>query len=212
MSRKRSDERRSRRSRSRSYGSSRSGSADDEDGVRLHVADLGMGVSKRELQHVFDKYGPLREIWVAKSPPCFAFVVFREKDDAEDAVKATDGMTLCGSRIRVTFARPRTRGRGQRGYDPNMRCYQCGERGHFSRDCPDTKYGYKRPPSSVLEGVCGKETVGRTQVVVCLSDFEMQSKLFTHLQEPAQISQPGILSSGFGTFAGALAEHVDFAS
>jgi hypothetical protein len=25
-------------------------------------------------------------------------------------------------------------------------------------------------------------------------------------------SQPGILSSGFGTFAGALAEHVDFAS
>lgn len=55
--------------------------------------------------------------------------------------------TLCGSRIRVTFARPRTRGRGQRGYDPNMRCYQCGERGHFSRDCPDTKYGYKRPPS-----------------------------------------------------------------
>jgi len=41
MSRKRPDERRSRRSRSRSYGSSRSGSADDEDGVRLHVADLG---------------------------------------------------------------------------------------------------------------------------------------------------------------------------
>lgn len=147
MSRKRSDERRSRRSRSRSYDSSRSGSP-DEDGVRLHVADLGMGVSRRELQHVFDKYGPLREIWVAKSPPCFAFVVFREKDDAEDAVKATDGMTLCGSRIRVTFARPRTRGRGQRSYDPNMRCYQCGERGHFSRDCPGTKYGYKRPPSS----------------------------------------------------------------
>ncbi|PSN39891.1 hypothetical protein C0J52_07938 [Blattella germanica] len=98
MSRKRSDDRR-RRSRSRSY-SSRSASPDDENGVRLHVADLGMGVSKRELQHVFDKYGPLREIWVAKSPPCFAFVVFKEKDDAEDAVKATDGMTLCGSRIR----------------------------------------------------------------------------------------------------------------
>jgi arginine/serine-rich splicing factor 7 len=58
----------------------------------MYLCVTGMGVSKRELQHVFDKYGPLREIWVAKSPPCFAFVVFREKDDAEDAVKATDGM------------------------------------------------------------------------------------------------------------------------
>ena len=38
-------------------------------------------------------------------------------------------------------------GGGGRGFDPNMRCYQCGDRGHFSRDCEGTKYGYKRPPS-----------------------------------------------------------------
>lgn len=51
-----------------------------------------MGISKKELQRVFEKYGPLREVWLAKSPPCFAFVVFQEKEDAEDAVKATNGL------------------------------------------------------------------------------------------------------------------------
>ncbi|GLH15688.1 RNA-binding protein 1 [Gryllus bimaculatus] len=162
MSRKRRAEERSRSrspsSRSSSRSSQSHGSQDDEeDGIRLHVAGLGFGIRRRELQHIFEKYGDLREIWMARSPPCFAFVVYREKDDAEDAVKATDGIMLHGNQLRVTFARPRTRGRGRRGFDPNMRCYQCGYKGHFSRDCPDTKYGYKRPPSSTKEQLLIKE-------------------------------------------------------
>jgi len=148
---------RSRDSRSRSRSRSRSGgrggtdwSFDDhnaEDGYRLHVADLDSNAGKRDLEKLFGKYGPLKEIWMARSVPCFAFVVFRYREDAEEAQRKADGSEVCGRRIRVTVARPRTRGRGRRGFDPGMRCYQCGERGHFSRDCPDSKWGYKRPPS-----------------------------------------------------------------
>lgn len=148
---------RSRDSRSRS-GSPRRGrgeggndwSFDDhnsEDGYRLHVADLDSNAGKRDLEKLFGKYGPLKEIWMARSVPCFAFVVFRYREDAEESQRKADGSEVCGRRIRVTVARPRTRGRGRRGFDPGMRCYQCGERGHFSRDCPDSKWGYKRPPS-----------------------------------------------------------------
>jgi len=165
-SRSRSPARRSRRSRSRdsrSRSRSRSGSPrrggggggsdwsfDDhnaDDGYRLHVADLDSNAGKRDLEKLFGKYGPLKEIWMARSVPCFAFVVFRYREDAEEAQRKADGSEVCGRRIRVTVARPRTRGRGRRGFDPGMRCYQCGERGHFSRDCPDSKWGYKRPPS-----------------------------------------------------------------
>ncbi len=145
------------RSRSRSYSPRGGGggrgtdwSFEDQrhdDGFRLHVADLDTSAAKRDLEKIFGKYGPLKEIWMARSTPCFAFVVYRYREDAEEAQIKTDGIDICGRRIRVTVARPRTRGRGRRGFDPSMRCYQCGERGHFSRDCPDTKWGYRRPPS-----------------------------------------------------------------
>ena len=117
------------------------------EGQRLHVADLDSSASKWDLEEVFNKFGPLVEIWMAKSVPCFAFVVFKKKEDAYEACRAADGQDICGRRVRVSMARPRTKGRGRRAFDPSMRCYQCGERGHFSRDCQDTKYGYKRPPS-----------------------------------------------------------------
>ena len=149
--------RRSRRSRSRSRSRSprRGGfgadwsfeDQDGDDGYRLHIADLDSQASKRDLEKLFGKYGPLREIWMARSVPCFAFVVFRHREDAEEAQRKVDGQEVCSRRIRVTIARPRTKGRGRRGFDPGMRCYQCGERGHFSRDCPETKWGYRRPPS-----------------------------------------------------------------
>ncbi|KAG1673055.1 Serine/arginine-rich splicing factor 7 [Nymphon striatum] len=140
------------RSQSRSHSHRRSRSMSEEDDSRLHIADLGTGIdcSKREIERVFEKYGKLREVWLARNPPCFAFVVYDSKDDADEALRHLDGTMLCGGRIRVTIARPRTRGRGRNGWDPNMRCYQCGEKGHFSRDCVDTKYGYRRPPTSDL--------------------------------------------------------------
>ena len=135
-SRSRSYRRRSRSPRrySRSPGrrSSRSRTpSPDLDGNRLHVADLDSNASKRDLEECFMKFGPLIEIWMARSFPCFAFVVFKRKEDAYEACRAADGQDICGRRVRVTMAKPRTRGRGRRGFDPSMRCYQCGQRGHF---------------------------------------------------------------------------------
>ncbi|KAJ8919351.1 hypothetical protein NQ315_003936 [Exocentrus adspersus] len=134
-----------RKSRSRSRSSlsrSRSRSRSSEiDGYRLHIADIGDDVRRSDLEKVFSPYGSLKEVWMTNSTPCFGFAVFKDKKAAAAALKGCDGVEVNGSRIRVTYARPRTRGSGRRFYNTNMRCYQCGYSGHFYRDCPEVNGG-----------------------------------------------------------------------
>merc|ERR1712107_191957 len=68
----------------------------------------------------FTKYGNVRNVWVARRPPGFAFVEMEDPRDAEDAVRALDGTRICGSRVKVEMSnggkknRSRSRDRGDR--------------------------------------------------------------------------------------------------
>ena len=79
-------------SRSVSRHRSRSSSAGSEsDYYRLHIANLSEDVDRKELEEMFRKFGELKEVWMARVPPCFGFAVYRKKDNARAAAKATDG-------------------------------------------------------------------------------------------------------------------------
>ncbi|KAB5558881.1 hypothetical protein PHYPO_G00022340 [Pangasianodon hypophthalmus] len=109
--------------------------------TKVYVGNLGTGAGKGELERAFGYYGPLRTVWIARNPPGFAFVEFDDPRDAEDAVRGLDGKVICGTRVRVELStgmprrsrydRPPTR----RPFDPNDRCYECGEKGHYAYDC-----------------------------------------------------------------------------
>ncbi|BHF64375.1 hypothetical protein AAHC03_04881 [Spirometra sp. Aus1] len=122
--------------------------------TKVYVGDLPREASEKEIGRVFDRYGAVRSVWVARNPPGFAFVEFEDAADAEDAVRDLDGSVICGVRARVELSsgksRPKPwlrgsgrdsygRGSGDRGrgrpFDPNDRCYECGERGHYAYDC-----------------------------------------------------------------------------
>merc|ERR1712107_937777 len=108
-SRSRSRGRRSYRSSSRSRGRrSRSRSFGEE--FRLHVGDINEDCRKRDLEKIFSKYGPLKEIWLATYAPFYAFVNYESRDDMEYAVKRANGERIAGRRIRVTIAKPRRSG------------------------------------------------------------------------------------------------------
>ena len=170
---------------------------------KVYVGDLGSSASKQDLEDAFGYYGPLKNVWVARHPPGFAFVEFEDPRDADDAVRGLDGRfvtllnfgeifllemikikmknkmdfiydffnvttpfffhfhnfilltdlilnrSIAGRRVRVEpsngMARRRGRDRGvsRRGrpFHPDDRCYQCGERGHYARDCKRYRRG-----------------------------------------------------------------------
>lgn len=39
------------------------------DVARVYIGDLGSGGSKPELEREFERYGPLKSVWVARNPP-----------------------------------------------------------------------------------------------------------------------------------------------
>ncbi|QQP35657.1 RNA-binding protein 1 [Caligus rogercresseyi] len=54
---------------------------------KVYIGNLGNSASKYELEDAFSKYGPLKNVWVARNPPGFAFVEFEDPRDAEDSVR-----------------------------------------------------------------------------------------------------------------------------
>jgi len=83
---------------------------------KVYIGNLGNNASKYEIEDAFSKYGPLRNVWVARNPPGFAFVEFEDPRDAEDSVRGLDGTRVCGQRVRVEMSSGQSRsGRGGGG-------------------------------------------------------------------------------------------------
>lgn len=95
--------------------------------AKLYVGNLDKHADKRDLENEFTKFGKIREVWVARHPPGFAFVTFDDDKDAEDAVRELDDRNICGSRIRVEWAKssgrkpPPSGGRAGRDRSPPPR-------------------------------------------------------------------------------------------
>ncbi|CAM9360924.1 unnamed protein product, partial [Heterosigma akashiwo] len=53
-----------------------------------------------DLEDAFGKYGRIRDIWVARKPPGFAFLEFEDDADARDAIDDMNGKQLLGAWIR----------------------------------------------------------------------------------------------------------------
>jgi len=131
---------------------------------KVYVGNLPRDLTERELEIEFEKFGALEKVWVARNPPGFAFVEFKDPRDADDAINELDGKHKFGDRIRVEPSsgkrrvKPWERDGGRdsrdsrdsrgpprydsyrgpsrgRAFDPRDKCYKCGEEGHYAYDC-----------------------------------------------------------------------------
>lgn len=82
---------------------------------KVFIGGLRDDANRYDIEDVFNKYGNVRDVWVARKPPGFAFVEMEDPRDAKDAARGLDGTRICGARVRVEMSEPgKRRGRGGR--------------------------------------------------------------------------------------------------
>eukprot|EP00092_Neocalanus_flemingeri_P083175 GFUD01104355.1.p1 GENE.GFUD01104355.1~~GFUD01104355.1.p1 ORF type:complete len:152 (+),score=33.40 GFUD01104355.1:132-587(+) len=106
---------------------------------KVYVGNLGSNGDRYDLEDAFRKFGNVKNVWVAKNPPGFAFVEFDDPRDAEDSVRGLDGTRVCGTRVRVEMSnggkgdRRTDRGSGGRGGGAGYRRSRTRSRSHDRR-------------------------------------------------------------------------------
>ncbi|KAJ2908825.1 hypothetical protein GGI21_002495 [Coemansia aciculifera] len=104
--------------------------------TNLFVGRLPREMRSEELEKIFAAYGKLSRCDVKRGVSLsYGFVEFDDLGDAEVAIKECNGMNVDGDRMVVEFAK-----RPARKRDDNS-CFRCGQEGHWSKDCPDSRGG-----------------------------------------------------------------------
>ncbi|KRX17618.1 RNA-binding protein Rsf1 [Trichinella nelsoni] len=122
-SRSRSRGKRRGRSSSRSASRSRSRSGERNSSSRVHIGDIDDTITKADLEDAFSKFGKISEIWLATYAPFYAFIVYKTREDAEEAVHRLNGSYIRNCKVRVSLALPRRRYGPRSDWRPPPRGY-----------------------------------------------------------------------------------------
>ncbi|AWO95781.1 putative RNA-binding protein 4.1-like [Scophthalmus maximus] len=107
--------------------------------TKLHVSNLGEGVTCDVLRAKFEEFGTVVECDIVKD---YAFVHMEQMDDAMDAIGKLDNTAFKGKLMNVQLSTSRLR--TAPGMGDHTGCFVCGKHGHWSKDCPvsrNSSYG-----------------------------------------------------------------------
>ncbi|XP_069992736.1 uncharacterized protein [Penaeus vannamei] len=71
---------------------------------KVYIGNLGENATRSDIREAFSKYGRLKNLWIAKKPPGFAFVEYERPRDARLAVREAHGRVVSGGRIKVQMS------------------------------------------------------------------------------------------------------------
>lgn len=120
----------------------------------LYVSNIDYNLTNSDLHTIFSTFGKVAKVTVLKDRATrqskgVAFILFVSRDDAVKAVKGMDKKILNGRTLRASIAADNGRATEfirKKVYKDKSRCYECGEEGHLSYECPRNFLGPRERP------------------------------------------------------------------
>ncbi|XP_034021147.1 RNA-binding protein 4.1-like [Thalassophryne amazonica] len=103
--------------------------------TKLHVGNIAC--TNQELRAKFEEYGTVLECDIVKN---YAFVHMERYEDAMEAINRLDNTAFKGKLMSVKLSTSRLR--SEPGMGDKLGCYRCGQKGHWSKECPLDRNGY----------------------------------------------------------------------
>eukprot|EP00245_Coleochaete_scutata_P005301 TRINITY_DN18756_c0_g1_i1.p1 TRINITY_DN18756_c0_g1~~TRINITY_DN18756_c0_g1_i1.p1 ORF type:complete len:227 (-),score=48.87 TRINITY_DN18756_c0_g1_i1:470-1150(-) len=120
----------------------------------VYVSNLDFSLTNSDLHTIFSTTGKVGKVTVVKDrekreSKGFAFILYTNREDARNTVNVMNGKVLNGRTIKVTIAKDNGRAREfikRKEYKDKSHCYECGEEGHLSYECPKNLLGARERP------------------------------------------------------------------
>ncbi|KAJ8759095.1 hypothetical protein K2173_004101 [Erythroxylum novogranatense] len=120
----------------------------------LYVSNLDYSLTNSDLHTLFSTFGKIARVTVLKDRASrqsrgVAFVQFVSREEAVAAARQMDKKILNGRTITASIAVDNGRAPEfikKRVYKDKSRCYECGESGHLSYECPRNQLGPRERP------------------------------------------------------------------
>uniref|UniRef100_A0A0E0DWX5 Uncharacterized protein n=1 Tax=Oryza meridionalis TaxID=40149 RepID=A0A0E0DWX5_9ORYZ len=121
----------------------------------VYVSNLDFALTNSDLHTLFSRFGRVARVTVLKDRDSrrsrgVAFVLFVRREDAAAAAAEMHGKVLNGRTLSASIAEDNGRAAEfirRRVYRDKSRCYECGEEGHLSYECPRNQLGPRERPS-----------------------------------------------------------------
>lgn len=120
----------------------------------VYVSNLDYSLTNSDLFTIFSTFGKVAKVTIVKDRLTrhsrgLAFILFVSRDDAVSAVKGINGKVLNGRTLTASIAADNGRAPEfirRKVYKDKSRCYECGEGGHLSYECPKNQLGPRERP------------------------------------------------------------------
>lgn len=126
----------------------------------VYVSNLDYSLTNSDLFTIFSTFGKVAKVTilrdrVTRESRGVAFILFVAREDAVKAVNGINGKILNSRTLTASIAADNGRAPEfirRRVYKDKSRCYECGEGGHLSYECPKNQLGPREHPQPSKRG------------------------------------------------------------